>query len=164
MVRGGPRGRRTTVATRRSVRALVALRGYVRRSADSGRRVLRVSRDDCRGLVIRGLLRLGRFLRLPGHWLRRRRCAFIFHLAFALLHSVDHEVTDKRRRQEAAASLFTVYPIRPIPPKQDLPPASSNCTHYPTRSVVVGQVDAGAEGDQTAVRARFQPRSATTTG
>src|SRR5437899_1480498 len=50
------------------------------------------------GLVIRRLLRLGRFLRWRGHGLRRRRCAFVLHLAFALFHSVDHEVTDKRRR------------------------------------------------------------------
>src|SRR5205814_6795819 len=32
-----------------------------------------------------------------------------------------------------------------------LPPTSSNCTHYPTRNVEVGRVDAGADGDQTAV-------------
>src|SRR5690349_6064954 len=46
------------------------------------------------------LLRLGRFLGRRGHGLRRRRCAFVLHLAFALFHPVDHEVTDKEVTDE----------------------------------------------------------------
>src|ERR1044071_9299548 len=45
-----------------------------------------------------------------------------------------------------------------------LPSTGSNCIHYPTLGAWLGQVDAGRDRDQTALRARYQPRSATTAG